>query len=114
MELHVQGGRPFQCSVASCGVKFARLRYLRRHQNLTHRVADERSRECPSNVVEGAYESQTVPKPCTTTERDTDQREELAQGGIGKTEPKGEDERSADYTALRTLSLYASTARQAQ
>lgn len=37
LELHEQPGRPFQCMVPSCGVKFARKRYLRRHENLSHR-----------------------------------------------------------------------------
>lgn len=37
LELHEQSGRPFQCMVPSCGVKFARKRYLRRHENLTHK-----------------------------------------------------------------------------
>lgn len=36
-ELHQQEGRPFQCIVPSCGVKFARRRYLRRHENLSHK-----------------------------------------------------------------------------
>lgn len=30
--------RPFVCSAQGCGVRFARLRYLRRHQNLTHGI----------------------------------------------------------------------------
>lgn len=37
LELHQQSGRPFQCIVPSCGVKFARKRYLRRHENLSHK-----------------------------------------------------------------------------
>lgn len=37
LELHQQSGRPFQCVVPSCGVKFARKRYLRRHENLSHK-----------------------------------------------------------------------------
>lgn len=37
LELHEQSGRPFQCMVPSCGVKFARKRYLRRHENLSHK-----------------------------------------------------------------------------
>lgn len=37
LELHEQSGRPFQCIIPSCGVKFARKRYLRRHENLSHR-----------------------------------------------------------------------------
>lgn len=37
LELHEQSGRPFQCMIPSCGVKFARKRYLRRHENLSHR-----------------------------------------------------------------------------
>lgn len=37
LELHEQSGRPFQCMVPSCGVKFARRRYLRRHENLSHK-----------------------------------------------------------------------------
>lgn len=37
LELHQQAGRPFQCIVPSCGVKFARKRYLRRHENLSHK-----------------------------------------------------------------------------
>ncbi|PXF44686.1 hypothetical protein BWQ96_05543 [Gracilariopsis chorda] len=37
MELHEQTGRPYQCMVPSCGVKFARKRYLRRHENLSHK-----------------------------------------------------------------------------
>lgn len=36
-ELHEQPGRPYQCMVPSCGVKFARKRYLRRHENLSHK-----------------------------------------------------------------------------
>lgn len=37
LELHEQSGRPFQCMIPSCGVKFARKRYLRRHENLSHK-----------------------------------------------------------------------------
>lgn len=37
LELHEQSGRPFQCTIPSCGVKFARRRYLRRHENLSHK-----------------------------------------------------------------------------
>lgn len=37
LELHEQPGRPFQCMFPSCGVKFARKRYLRRHENLSHK-----------------------------------------------------------------------------
>lgn len=50
LELHEQSGRPFQCMVPSCGVKFARKRYLRRHENLSHKgnVALG-SREMPSS-----------------------------------------------------------------
>lgn len=38
LELHQQAGRPFQCIIPSCGVKFARKRYLRRHENLSHKA----------------------------------------------------------------------------
>lgn len=30
--------RPFVCEAEGCGVKFARMRYLRRHQNLNHKT----------------------------------------------------------------------------
>jgi uncharacterized C2H2 Zn-finger protein len=38
-ELHSSSSalRPFICDAPGCGVKFARMRYLRRHQNLTHK-----------------------------------------------------------------------------
>lgn len=35
-ELHRTPGRPFRCEEPGCGVNFARLRYLRRHQNTAH------------------------------------------------------------------------------
>lgn len=52
LELHEQSGRPFQCMVPSCGVKFARKRYLRRHENLSHKGQTGLStRELPSSPV---------------------------------------------------------------
>lgn len=50
VELHEQTGRPFQCLVPACGVKFARKRYLRRHENLSHKDLNSvRRRELPSS-----------------------------------------------------------------
>lgn len=37
LELHEQTGRPYQCKIPTCGVKFARKRYLKRHENLSHK-----------------------------------------------------------------------------
>lgn len=38
-ELHQEAGRPYQCKIPSCGVRFARKRYLRRHENIQHGAA---------------------------------------------------------------------------
>lgn len=49
-ELHSTSStlRPYVCEVEGCGVKFARMRYLRRHQNLTHKdMALSRARDVP-------------------------------------------------------------------
>ena len=92
MELHVQDGRPFQCPVPSCGVKFARLRYLRRHQNLSHRT----------------------PPTCTSPTADDHAWNNSAGTAVGEVhvdsaalqnaEPRGNER---PYTALETLSLFA-------
>lgn len=59
MELHEQTGRPFQCMVPTCGVKFARKRYLRRHENLSHKGDPLLARRDASS----SPESTTVPMP---------------------------------------------------
>jgi hypothetical protein len=42
-ELHTSSSeaRPYICQVPGCAVKFARMRYLRRHQNLNHTANDD-------------------------------------------------------------------------
>lgn len=54
LELHEQSGRPFQCVIPSCGVKFARKRYLRRHENLSHRGHPMLANRDTSLMIEGS------------------------------------------------------------
>lgn len=61
LELHQQAGRPFQCIVPSCGVKFARKRYLRRHENLSHKghpLLANRDRSSSPQLAQGVHGSE--------------------------------------------------------
>lgn len=77
LELHQQSGRPFQCSVPNCGVKFARKRYLRRHENLSHKANGSSTRndgpQSPTLVTNGIasapnLSNSSITSPMTTSE----------------------------------------------
>lgn len=102
MELHEQTGRPFQCNVESCGVKFARKRYLRRHQNLSHKGMtiqdDYGTPSSPATPGRHGGPSSIMMEPLTP---------------LPPSVGAPQHEQKPDYTALHTLSLFASTAKHA-
>lgn len=61
--------RPFVCEAEGCGVKFARMRYLRRHQNLNHKSE-------VGTVQRPAYISGAEQKSCPSTPASMRFREE--------------------------------------
>ena len=126
MELHVQDGRPFKCTVPSCGVKFARLRYLRRHQNLSHRgltgltddgkgVEEEESSLSGREMVETSvvtWHNGGEVRLSARYGRDERSGRTAAPGGSNSM-ARGVEAGSTDCSALRALSMYASTAQHA-
>ena len=118
MELHVQDGRPFQCPVPSCGVKFARLRYLRRHQNLSHRTpptctsptAVDHAWNNPAGRVVGDLHVDGAALPADSTNNAVVTRTQQQEGhrqGEQQLQQQMSHGNDRSYSALETLSLFA-------
>lgn len=120
-ELHRTPGRPFRCEEPGCGVNFARLRYLRRHQNTAHRGKDDLCAEKCDERAQLVRPSSSEVAAQESTETSTGVRASTRAMSIPEQEHSSAStsadlhrQRTDAYSALHALSSYAESVQRAE
>lgn len=120
-ELHQTPGRPFQCPEPDCGVNFARLRYLRRHQNTAHR-GKRAAQEAAQTMAQGTALGSLAGAAAQVSAAVTAGAQPLPRHGDAASESSSEAASAATYysagdsrySALHALSAYAESVSRAE